>query len=252
LIESKKGNIQKALEYIEKAYSTNNLDGRIAILYSALLRRSGDKDKALDLIDKLIEFDPINFTALYEKQLIQGENSMDEWKKYMQDVENNYIDIAVNYMNAGMIDDGLQLLSTLEKPTDPLIEYYLVWLYSNINQADKVKEHLEHAEKLSIDYCFPYRKETLSVLEYIIQLDPEQAIPYYLLGNLLYDKRPSDAIVAWEKALKADGNLGMVYRNLAFGAFYHENDMEKAIQYMKKAIEIDPDHAIWYAELEQY
>jgi len=68
----------------------------------------------------------------------------------------------------------------------------------------------------------------------------------------LYDKRPADAIVAWEKALKADGNLGMVYRNLAFGAFYHENDMEKAIQYMKKAIEIDPDHAIWYAELEQY
>ena len=252
LIESKKGNIQKALEYIEKAYSTNNLDGRIAILYSALLRRSGDKDKALDLMDKLIEFDPINFTAHFEKQLIQGENSMDEWQKYMQDVENNYLDITVNYMNAGMIDDGLQLLSTLKNPTDPLIDYYLVWLYSNINQANKAKQHLEHAEKLSIDYCFPYRKETLSVLEYIIQLDPEQAIPYYLLGNLLYDKRPADAIVAWEKALKADGNLGMVYRNLAFGAFYHENDMEKAIQYMKKAIEIDPDHAIWYAELEQY
>ena len=251
-IESKAGNLPKALEYIEKAYSTNNLDGRIVILYSALLRRSGETDKALELIDQLIEFDPINFTAHYEKQLIQGKYSMDEWQNYMQDVENNYLEIAVNYMNAGMVDDGLKLLSTLEDPSNPLVDYYLAWFYTSISQTEKAMSHLSRAGELSVDYCFPYRRETLVVLENAKNLDPAQTVPYYLLGNLLYDKRPGDAIEAWEKALKVNDQFGMVWRNLAFGAFYYENNTDKAIEYLKKAIEIDPGHAIWYAELEQY
>lgn len=252
LLESKKGNYQKALEYIEKAYSTNNLDGRIIIFYSALLRKSGDTLKANEVIDKLIEFDPINFTAYYEKQLIQGKSTMDEWQNYMQDVENNYLEIAVHYMNMGMLEDGLSILSSLEDPVNPLVEYYLAWFYTKKSQLDMAKSHLERAAELSVDYCFPYRRETLDVLENAIKLDPDQALPYYLLGNLLYDKRPGDAIAAWEKALKVKDQFGMVWRNLAFGAFYHENNMEKAIEYMKKAIEIDPNHSIWYAELEQY
>ncbi len=252
LLESKKGNYQKALEYIEKAYSTNNLDGRIIIFYSALLRKSGDTLKANEVIDKLIEFDPINFTAYYEKQLIQGKSTMDEWQNYMQDVENNYLEIAVHYMNMGMLEDGLSILSSLEDPVNPLVEYYLAWFYTKKSQLDMAKSHLDRAAELSVDYCFPYRRETLDVLENAIKLDPDQALPYYLLGNLLYDKRPGDAIAAWEKALKVKDQFGMVWRNLAFGAFYHENNMEKAIEYMKKAIEIDPNHSIWYAELEQY
>jgi len=37
-----------------------------------------------------------------------------------------------------------------------------------------------------------------------------------------------------------------------FGAFYHENDGDKAIKYIKKAIEIEGSHPIWYAEMENY
>ena len=252
LIESKKENYPKALEHIEKAYSTNNLDGRIAILYSALLRESGEEEKALELVNKLIDFDPINFTAYYEKELILGNHSIDIMQKFMQDIDNNYIEIAVNYLNAGMLDEGIRLLSTLENPSNPLVDYYLAWFHTKNNGPAMAQQHLKDAGKHSIDYCFPYREETLEVLEHIIELDPEQAIPYYLLGNLLYDKRPGDAMIAWNKAREIDDNFGMVWRNLAFGAFYHEHNIEKAIEYIKKAIEIDGDHPIWYAELENY
>jgi tetratricopeptide (TPR) repeat protein len=252
LIESKNGNYPKALEHIKKAYSTNNLDGRIVILYSALLRKSGEIEKALELVNKLIDFDPINFTAYYEKEMINGNYSIDKWEKYMQDVDNNYLDIAVHYMNAGMLDEGLRLLSSLENPSNPLVEYYLAWFNAKSNQTDKALQHLKNAGGKSVDYCFPYRRETIQVLENAIGMASENAIPYYLLGNLLYDRRPGDAIEAWNKARKADEKLGMVWRNLAFGAFYHENNTEKSIEYMKRAIEIDPGHAVWYAELEYY
>jgi tetratricopeptide (TPR) repeat protein len=252
LMESNEGHYTKALEYIKKAYSTNNHDGRISILYSALLRKSGEKEKARSLMDQLIQYDPINFSAYYERELIQGNHSINQWQKYMQDVDNNYLEISVNYMNAGMLDEGIHLLTSLDNPTSPLVDYYLAWFYSKNNQPEKAHQHLMAAGKHSIDYCFPYRKETLEVFEKIIMMDPGQAIPYYLLGNLLYDKRPDDAIKAWNKALEVDENFGMVWRNLAFGAFYYENDVEKAIEYIKKAIEIDGDHPIWYAELENY
>lgn len=252
LMESKKGHVTMALEYIKKAYSTNIHDGRISILYSALLRKSGEKEKALQLMDELIQYDPINFSAYYERELIQDNHSIDPWQQYMQDVDNNYLEVAVNYMNAGMLDEGINLLSSLKNPTSPLVDYYLAWFYSKNNQPDMAHQHLMAAGKRSIDYCFPYRKETLEVLKKIIEMDPEQAIPTYLLGNLLYDKRPDDAIKSWNKALEVDENFGMAWRNLAFGAFYYENDVEKAIKYMKKAIEIDGGHPIWYAELENY
>jgi tetratricopeptide (TPR) repeat protein len=170
----------------------------------------------------------------------------------MQDRDNNYLEIAVNYMNAGMWYESIILLSSLEKPSDPLVEYYLAWFYAKNYQPEESQEHLSAAGKLSLDYCFPYRKETIQVLEYAIDQDQGNAIPYYLLGNLLYDRRPEYAIEVWEKALAADENLGMVWRNLAFGAFHYENDPEKAIQYIKKAIDMDGSHAIWYAEMENY
>jgi len=252
LMESNKGNYSKALEFIEKAYSTNTLDGRISLLYSALLRKMEEREKARDLIEKLINFDPINFVAYYERDLITSNDILLTLQGNMQDVDNNYLEIAVNYMNAGMIDEGIGLLSSLENPSNPLINYYLAWFYAKNDQQEKAREQLVLAESKSIDYCFPYREESINVLEYTIEQSTNKAIPNYLLGNLLYDKRPQDALNAWNKALQTDDKFAMVWRNLAFGAFYHENNVNKAIDFLKRAIEIDGDQPIWYAELETY
>lgn len=252
LMESNKGNYSKALEFIEKAYSTNTLDGRISILYSGILRKLGKHEKALDLIEKLINFDPINFVAYYEKDLITGNDILSTLQGNMQDVDNNYLEIAVNYMNVGMLDEGIALLSSLENPSNPLVNYYLAWFYDKSGQKEKANEQLAVAGSKSVDYCFPYREETVNVLEYAIEHSANNAVPYYLLGNLLYDRRPQDAINFWDKALKTNDNFALVWRNLAFGAFYHENNVNKAVDYLKRAIELDGGQPIWYAELETY
>jgi tetratricopeptide (TPR) repeat protein len=102
LLESRSGNFEKALEYAGKAHASNSRDGRINVLYSALLRRAGKKEEALALMNALTDFDPIDFSARYEKGLIQGNPSMVSWHRYMQDVPNNYLEIAMNYVNAGL------------------------------------------------------------------------------------------------------------------------------------------------------
>jgi len=252
LIESSRGNYTLALELAQKAYSTNNDDGAIVALNSALLRLLGQQSQALALVNKLLAKDPINFTAIYEKELLEGNSSMAKWQKNMQDVDNNYIDIALTYVKAGLYDDGLRLLSSLQNPKNPLVYYYLAWLYEKDGQSAKAKEMLTAATRQSYDYCFPFREETQEVLTNAVEKDPQNAEAYYLLGNLLYDKRPNDAIQAWQKAVAIKDNFPMVWRNLAFGAFFHAKNIEKAIEYQSKAIAFDANNPRWYSELESY
>lgn len=251
-MESTEGNYEKALEYIKNAYSSNNNDGRIVLLYSALLRKSNKKKDALALIEKLIEFDPLNFAAYYEKELLTGDFELSTLQKNMQDVDNNYLEIATAYLRSGMYEEGTALLSSLKSPKNPLICFYLSWFYSMSDQPHKSKEALSKVSSLSLDYCFPYRKETEAVLKLAIEDDANSAIAFYLLGNLLYDKRPEESISAWSRAVEIDNDLAIAWRNLAFGAFYHNDDATTAIEYQEKAIGYDKNNPIWYAELVDY
>jgi len=252
LIESSRGNYEKALEFAQNAYSTNIYDGSIVVINSALMRRSGQKSEALALVNKLLEKDPINFAAIYEKELLESNGSMEKWQKNMQDVENNYIEIILTYVKSGLYDDGLRLISSLQNPKNPLVYFYLAWLYEKTGQPAKAKEMLTAATRQSYDYCFPYREETQDILANAVEKDPQNAEALYLLGNLLYDKRPDDAIQAWQKAITIKNNFPMVWRNLAFGEFFHNSNKDKAIEYQQKAISFDANHPRWYSELESY
>ena len=251
LLECKKNNTEKAFEYIKNAYSTDNLDGRISVLYSALLRKQGKTQEAMELLNKLLDYDPLNFSAIYQKSLLQG-NTFTQWNKNMQDIDNGYLEIASLFVNAGWFKDGINLLSLIPNPKNPLVNYYLAWFYSNNRQSEKAAELITKANELSLDYCFPYRSETEKVLQYLIKADPKNANVCYLLGNLLYDKRANEAMNYWKMAVSIKDDFPLVWRNLAFGAFYHEGNTTEAVRFIKKAIEKDPTQALWYAELENY
>ena len=252
LIESQRGNFDKSLEYIKEAYSTNNRDGRIVTMYASLLRKSGKQEKALPLLNDLLAYDPLNFTALYEKTLSEGNTSMVKWHKNMQDVDNNYLEMATHYLNMGFYEDGITLLSSLENPKNPLISYYLFYLQAESGNEIAAKNTLESAKKASLDYTFPYRTETEIVLNKAIEMHPEGVTAYYLLGNLLYDYRPEEAMAAWQQAGKINNSIPMVSRNLAFGEFYTNKDPNKAIEYITRAISGDNSYPLWYGELSKY
>ncbi len=252
-IESKKGDFEKSLEYIKEAYSTNNRDGRIVIHYASLLRQSGRNKEAVSLMTDLLAYDPLNFTALYEKGLAEGNGSMAQWHKSMQDLENNYLEIATHYLNTGLYEDGIALLSSMEKPKSPLVGYYLSYFQAvSGNEAAARNTLLQIGKTTSLDYTFPYRPETETVLQKAIELNPQDVTGLYLLGNLLYDHRPKEAMEAWQASANIDNSIPMVPRNLAFGAFYSDKNPEQAIDYITQAISLDHSNPLWYSELSKY
>jgi tetratricopeptide (TPR) repeat protein len=79
---------------------------------------------------------------------------------------------------------------------------------------------------------------------------PNDAKPYYYLGNLLYDKQPGKAIGYWEKAVALDPAMAIAWRNLGWGYYYHSEDISKAIKAYEKAFSLKKDEPIYYAELD--
>ena len=252
LIEGSKGDFEKALEYCKEAYSTNTRDGRISVLYSALLRKMDNKNKAHEIIEEYLSFDPLSFAGIYERGMLQKKNLLKTVQSNMQDVDNNLIEIATNYLNAGLYNDGINVLESIENPQNPLVLYYLAWFYEKINQHTKRNDCLRKAKKLSLDYSFPYREETEKVLDFVIKAQPNNADAYYLLGNLLYDNRKSEAMNLWKTAGSLDKNNAMVWRNLAFGYYHHKKDIDTAISHISKAISLNNNVPLWYAELFKY
>jgi tetratricopeptide (TPR) repeat protein len=251
-IESKKGNYEKSLEYIKEAYSTNNRDGRIVTLYVSLLRQSGKEEMAVALLNDLLAYDPLNFTALYEKGLSEGDASIAKWHKSMQDLDNNYLEIATHYLNLGFHEDGIALLSSLENPKNPIVGYYLSYFHAASGNETAARKALQSSKNTSLDYAFPYRPETETVLTKAVVMNPQDVTAYYLLGNLLYDHRPIEAMAAWQKAGEINSSIPMVPRNMAFGAFYTDKDPNKAIEHITRAISLDNSNPLWYSELSKY
>jgi len=251
-MESELGNIEQALKYIDDAYSTNNRDGKIVVLYSALLRQADRGREALSMLDKALDFDPLSYASKYEKQLITGQSLIEDMQDNMQDIENNYIDISNNYLNAGMSGEAIKLFSGVKDPDNPMFLYYKAYALGRSGQDSASRVIVETANNKSLDYVFPYRLESEIVLKYAIEATPNSVSPNYLLGNLLYDNRPEEAIAAWTNAAKNDNTIAMVWRNLAFGAFNYEKNAEQAIDYLEKAISESPDHPYWYSELITY
>jgi tetratricopeptide (TPR) repeat protein len=103
---------------------------------------------------------------------------------------------------------------------------------------------------MPVDYGFPFRLESVKVLELASRYNPGDAKPFYYLGNLLYDKQPQKALEAWENAVRLDPSLAIAWRNIGFGYYYHSHDLTKAISAYEKAISLKMDDPIYYAELD--
>lgn len=52
-----------------------------------------------------------------------------------------------------------------DAPTDPIAEYWLAYLSRN-RSTEKSRAHLEEALRLSPQFVFPFRRETLPVLKW--------------------------------------------------------------------------------------
>jgi tetratricopeptide (TPR) repeat protein len=249
-ISVNQGNIERALEELAASLSTNAENLQALNLQTSLLRSLNQIAEAQTVNTKIGAIDPMNRYAVYEKSLLSGQSA--EFTKIMRDLPESYLELAISYLHNGFADEALKLFQTADKITSyPTIKYWLGHLADANGNTEMAKRYFTEAANLPIDYCFPFRLETVNAYEKAMEYLPDAANTYYYMGNLFFDKQPDKAMTYWQKAVEKNPNFAMAYRNLGWAYKFHEKDAAKAIANYEKAISLDASQAVFFTELDE-
>jgi tetratricopeptide (TPR) repeat protein len=256
-ISCMKQDFTKALGQINESLSTNATNNSAICLKASIQRKLGDFKGAFATLSAIYQSDPLDFRAGNENYLIakesgdvkKAESELTGLNKKMRDFDQNYLELAVGYLNDGLSNESDEILHRF-KGKNPIVSYYMGYIQDKNGNKDQAEKFFKEGSDQSVDYVFPFRLETIKVLNTVLKYNPGDGKAYYYIGNILYDKQPDKAIENWEKAVKADPNLAIAYRNLGWSYYQHSGDVPKAIVAYEKAISLNRAEPMYYNELD--
>jgi tetratricopeptide (TPR) repeat protein len=259
-ISCRKADFHQALEHINQSLTTNSRNTKAKNLKAAILRKLKRTGQAERIIKKVLAYDPLDFFSMNELYLARSARAKSKtipsnMEAKMHDDVQSYLELAADYMDLRFWDEAIEVVSrSIENksaPADyPMLHYYLGYLYEQKGQRDKAGKFYKTAAALPTDYCFPFRLESVDVLNAAVKFNNSDTRAYYYLGNCLYEIQPAQAIKMWEKSASLDDSLGIVRRNLGWAYQQSQNDPAKAIASYEKAIECNSNDPIYYLEID--
>jgi len=218
------GNFEEALDQLNHSLSMNALNPKTIALKSAVLRQIGNRANSGISARRARILDPLDHMATYE--LLQNKAiPVSEFTTLLNNNKENYLELACIYINTGLYEEAAGVINLALNSADtilnsyPILFYYGAWLAEK--QEDKVLaiEYYSSAALASTDYVFPFRFETIEILEAAIDFNSDDARAWYYMGNILYDRQPEKALNCWKQAIALDHNLPIAHRNLGWGYY---------------------------------
>ncbi len=238
-ISVSEGRLDDALEELRRCLNNNAHNQKALALKASVLRLMGREEDSKQVCKEALVTDLFNYGCLFELGQFDS-SAIDELKILMRGCANNYQELALDYLAAGLCDEAKKVLeiSIEEGAVTPMTYYYL--------------GRWNEAEAANPSYCSPNRLEDVIVLKQAIAQNPKGAKAYYYLGCLYYDKRQYDvAMEAWEKSAELDSSFPTVHRNLALGYFNKQHKPDMAVLCMERAFELNTADARIFMELDQ-
>jgi tetratricopeptide (TPR) repeat protein len=263
-IASLQAHYAEALSLVQQSLTTGALNTKALELKTSLLRKLDRPKEAMAVTQNILAIDPLNFRALHDQVLIlttsgaleKAQTRLKQLSTGLHGEANAYLELAMDYLNAGFFDEASQVLETyVAQAPDrtrifPLVYYYLAYCQDAKNRPEKAKEYRLLAAQMPPDYCFPFQQETEGILRDAMEKNPLDARAPYYLGNLLFDNQPLKAIAAWEKAVQLDANFAPAHRNLGLARAQTQKNLPSATDNLEKAVALDPTNARLYYELD--
>jgi tetratricopeptide (TPR) repeat protein len=246
-------NFEPALEFLKHSLSVNAANSKARNLTTAILRRTGRSEEAIQYAKQTLEADHLDFWAASELATLGQQVDT----KMLAESQTS-LDIAFDCADAGLWTEAIgvldQHLASLRsgKQAYPVVLYALAYFHSQAGDAAKSKQMLQKAASASPDYCFPARLEEMLVLQFAVAQNPQDAKAYYYLGNLLYDKRRRDeAIEVWKRSCQLDPSFAVPWRNLGIAWYNVRGNSSRALECYEKATQANPSDARLLYELDQ-
>ena len=259
-ISVSQGRYDDALDELNRCLVFNNCNHKARALKATVLRKmDGKVDEREKLMAESLLLDRFNYGILYEQYLLtRDEDVLKTMQEMMHGSVYNYHELALDYAQAGLWQECLDILQLATEP-HPLTYYYIGWAQLGLGDAVAANAAFEQAEQVDSYCCFPNRPEDVLVLTLAKTINPDGARAPYYLGCLYYDKRQYDLSVEnWELSAKLDPTFPTVWRNLALARFNKnlppaspEERGRRAVEYMERAFHLDENDARMLMELDQ-
>lgn len=259
-IATSRGDFAEALSMVDKSLEANSINVRALNLKAAVLRHLGRPGEAIEVIEAAARLaDPLDVRVLAEQWLATRKT---EDARKLTAVTTAHpvtaLETAAEFMNAGLWQDGLDLLGQTQTASavvspSPMAAYYTGYFWKKLGKDSDAAGAFALAASLSPDYVFPFQAEAIDVLRTAMATNPKDPRAPYYLGNLLFDWQPEEATRLWEQAAALDPGFPIVHRNLALAYSHNKKDakgLEKAIASLEKAVSLPRKHPIHFAELD--
>ena len=228
-------------------FNTYNVNARQVMIL--LARKRNNKEDFKKQIDELLIIDPLNHFAAFEIYLFDG--IKEELNEMMGLVQNEFseetiLELALQYQSLGLVDAAVNALKYKESYTK--IKLWLAYLLRNTD-TEKSNRYLQDAIKNDPDFVFPYRVETIPVLQWGLTRTKNWKLEYYLAQNYMaVGKNSVGAEIIESLGDKPDSGTFYRFRAMILKNQIYDNrlkDYKRALQFS------EGDWKVWN-ELSQF
>ncbi len=247
------GDLKGAESFLRRTIQQNPGDLKARTILASVLRRAGRNEEAERLLVRILGEDPIYELALLERRELLGTNG-DDVRLLKQDPQ-YHVEAACAYMEMNLLEDAVRVLElcrqAADMPQHPFVHFYLGYLADRMGQPDRAKACYRNGLALAAKSVFPFRTESLAVLETGLRYEPDNWKLHYYLGTLLTGKRRwREGLEHFVVAAEASPDCSMLYANLGTIYWRKLGDMEKSQAAFEKAMASDPNDYHYYVALD--
>ncbi len=240
-IKGQQNKYDEALAYADRSLVTNAWNTRALFLKSAILMNTGHGAEAAEVRKQIRAIDPID---------LRGFTEAGELATIARSQPAEGLELVVSCLNAGLWREAEFLLDRMPVKS-PMVHYYRGWLTQKLGQKDTAQAHFKKGSEMPSAYVFPFQIEAMEPLRAAIAANPNDPLPAYYLGLLLYDRQPTETVKLWQKSVQLNPEMSVAWRNLAVAYSREDNQIPQAITALEKAVATNSSDALYLFELDR-
>jgi predicted Zn-dependent protease len=243
-IELQLHNLDMAEHYANQSVDYNRYNFKALQTLAIKYRLSGETELAKKTIESILNLDPLNHFASFERFRLHS--SSENLSAFKSGIKNEfqyqtYLELATGYFDLGLTDDAFAVLENA--PKHALVSLWKAYLQADPSRLNEVIEQ-------SPAFVFPYRSETVSALAWAVSKSSNWKFKYYLALNYWAIDRVSEASTLFQ-ACDSEPDFAPFYTSRA--NLISLKDKSLALADLQKARQLDPsDWRNWNTLIEYF
>jgi tetratricopeptide (TPR) repeat protein len=227
------------------------------------LAELGDHKGAARLTQENLRDDPLDAFALSVQRTPGSPLRPEDLAYLLAGKAGPILDLAIEYAEIGQYHAAQSILSSfcdgppVKKPTDPIPYYWMAYLASKTPSPrpftqNSIEKWLGRVGGPPVDEVFPHHFETVPILRWALERNPNDGKAAVYLGHLLFSLgRHAEGREMWAKAAQLGAAPSVAWRALGMASLNLDHDAEAAAKFLGQAHAADPADAIVARDLAQ-